>query len=206
MVNILLTGFSPYAGRSVNASWVAASLLQKQVNKPDVMAIEIPVVWGEPQRVMSETLRGYNPEIIIAMGEGKPGCIQLETLALNQRAHKRDNTDSFPIKENSCPDGPEVVKSSAPLVEIRNRLIGKGVPVLLSLDPGGFLCEEILYILETTCIHHPSVNLAMFVHLPPYGTPLRFRNRERVCEDELLLEFTTDLIEAVTLNQSFSNC
>jgi len=206
MVNILLTGFTPFAGRTVNASWVAVSLLQKHLNQSNVLAVEIPVVWGEPQRIVNEAIRDFDPQVIIAMGEGKPGCIQLETLALNKRAQRLDNNDSFPTETAINPDGPSSVKSSSPLVEIRNLLVEKGIPVILSLDAGGFLCEETLYILESQCAQHPNSRLILFVHLPPYGSSLIFKGCQRVCDDDLLLEFSTELFEIVTLNSGFSNC
>jgi len=206
MANILLTGFAPFAGRSVNASWIAASLLQKHLNQTKVLAIEIPVVWGEPQRIMSETIRDFDPQVIIAMGEGKPGCIQLETLALNQRVQRPDNNGSLPTQTAINPDGPICVKSSSPLADIRNLLVEKGIPIILSLDAGGFLCEETLYILESQCAQQPNSRLVMFVHLPPYGSSLIFKGCQRVCDDDLLLEFSIDLFEIVTLNSGFSNC
>ena len=198
MTKILLTGFSPFADRNVNASWIAASLLQRHINLLGVLAVEIPVVWGEPEKVLEKLLDEHNPEIVISMGEGKTGCIQLETLALNQRAQKKDNNDSFPSASEILAGGPAKVISSAPLVEIRNALIDKGIPVLLSSNAGGFLCEELLYVLEHSCLQHPGVKLAMFVHLPPYGTSLKFKQQERICDDELLLDFSSELIDIVT--------
>lgn len=200
MTNILLTGFTPFAGRDVNASWIAASLLQQHLGCADVASIEIPVEWGKPEKILDRAIRKFRPEIIISMGEGKRGCFQLETLALNLRARKQDNKDGYPPAAKVALAGPPSIKSSAPVFEIRRQLVSRGVPVLLSLNAGRFLCEETLFVLEHNCKRHAEVKLVLFVHVPPYGTSLKFKNQDRICDHELLLEFSRDLFEAVTLH------
>jgi pyroglutamyl-peptidase len=198
MSRIIVTGFTPFEGRSVNASWIAASQLQEKLGEDLLLTREIPVVWGEPEGHLSVLLEQEpNPAAIIAMGEGKPGSFRLETLALNRRAAKPDNNAQLPEYPRFVGDGPDSLRITAPLGEIRQALLNRGVPVLLSVDAGSYLCEETLFLLEHRFKKQTSGNLALFVHLPPFGSYLLFKGRERQCREDLLLEFASDLYEVI---------
>ena len=49
MSGILVTGFAPFKGRAVNASWITASAIAS-TGLAD--ALEIPVVWGAPWQIL----------------------------------------------------------------------------------------------------------------------------------------------------------
>jgi len=199
MGRIIVTGFTPFDQRPVNASWVAATRLQQAMGAPALLSGEIPVVWGEPENSLSGLLaQEQRPAAIVALGEGKPGGFRLETLALNRRAVKPDNNGELPPHPQIVRDAPDSLRSTAPLLEIRRALLARKVPVLLSVDAGSYLCEETLYLLEHRFREWTENRLALFVHLPPFGTSLKFKGRQRLCEEELLLEFANDLIEVIS--------
>ncbi len=199
MSRIIVTGFAPFEGRPVNASWIAASQLQENLGGNFLVTREIPVVWGEPERHLRALLdEEPNPVAIIALGEGKPGCFRLETLALNRRKPRVDNQAALPDHPKFVHDGPDSLRITAPLQTIRKELLERGVPVLLSVDAGSYLCEETLYLLEHRFRVQTSGDLALFVHLPPYDTTVEFKGTSRLCREELLLEFASDLYEVVT--------
>jgi pyroglutamyl-peptidase len=199
MSRIIVTGFTPFEGRAVNASWIAASLLQEKLGDQGLLAGEIPVVWGEPEGHLNALLEQEpHPAAIVAMGEGKPGSFRLETLALNRRAAKPDNNGQLPEHPSFVADGPDSLRITAPLGEIRQGLLDRGVPVLLSVDAGSYLCEETLFLLEHRFKNQTSGNLALFVHLPPFGSSLLFKGSERQCREDLLLEFVSDLHAVIT--------
>ena len=81
MTDILVTGFAPFDGRSVNASWIAAASLD------GVHKLEIPVVWGEPMKLLGQVIETIEPRCIISMGEGRDGWFDIETRARNARKH-----------------------------------------------------------------------------------------------------------------------
>jgi len=201
MGRIIVTGFTPFEQRPVNASWIAARQLQETLGNPALLSGEIPVVWGEPVNSLNDLLAiEEQPAAIIALGEGKPGSFRLETLALNRRAAKPDNNGELPPHPQIVRDAPDRLRSSAPLLEIRTALLARQLPVLLSVDAGSYLCEETLYLLEHRFKDRTENQLAMFVHVPPFGTSLGFKGRQRSCEEELLLEFANDLIEVVSIH------
>jgi pyroglutamyl-peptidase len=198
MARLLVTGFTPFAGREVNASWLAATALQEALGDQLVKSLELPVEWGEPQRVLEPALAAERFSMILSLGEGKPGCFLLETLALNRRAARADNRDALPPRHKVLEDAPASLRSSAPLPPIRQELLERGVPILLSLNAGSYLCEETLFLLEHGLRNETETGLALFVHLPPYATRLVFKGRERSCDAELLKEFVLDLYQSIT--------
>ena len=199
MRRIIVTGFEPFDNRPVNASWIAARQMQEMRGEQSLVVSEIPVVWGEPENALDALLADEEkPAAIIAMGEGKPGSFRLETLALNRRAVKPDNNAQLPPHEQVNPLAPDSLRTSAPLHKIRQGLLARDLPVLLSVDAGSYLCEETLFHLEHRFKDYTHNQLALFVHLPPYGTTLQFKGRQRSCEETLLLEFGNDLLDVIS--------
>ena len=195
---ILLTGFEPFDGREHNASWIAASALAQQ-NFPGVAlrAALIPVRWGAPRRVLDPIVAEWQPHVIIGMGEGEPGVFRLESVANNARRERADNDGSFPGGRVIDPDGPSCRTASADCATLCDALTALAVPVRVSTDAGAFLCEELLYTLESMRDTQPTLNTVLFVHVPPFGTALEFRGRQRVCDEALLLEFAGLLLACV---------
>ena len=179
-------------------SWVAASALVADMADSEVIAVELPVVWGKPKDLLLSAIEENSPELILSMGEGKPGSFQLESLAHNTRKSRPDNNDCLPASALVEQAGVDKISSSVNLQKVRELLVKKAIPAEVSTDAGGFLCEETLYLLESFCMDLPTVEAVMFVHLPPLGTELIFKNQLRQCDAELLLEFSLDVFAIVT--------
>jgi len=197
MSEILLTGFTPFAGRAANGSWIAVSRLAEILADPAVTALEIPVIWGRPQQILESKLEGRVPHTIISLGEGKPGCFQLETLATNWRKPQTDIAGELPTESRIVAEGPSSYSSSAPLAHIRMQLVGRGIPVLLSLNAGNYLCEETLYVLEHYCRGRHQVERVMFAHVPPLGSKLNYKGRSKTCDEAILQDFATELYTSI---------
>ena len=197
MSHLLITGFTPFDGRSQNASWIAAkSLCLAHGTDHIAHCLRIPVRWAEPQKQITLAVQRWQPRIIISMGEGKPGQFTLESLARNTSKERQDNDGRLPHGAPIDPQGEAERHSSAPLASIANTLKTNGVRVTCSTDAGAFLCEELLYCLEGVRASNSSVELVLFAHLPPFGTPLEYRGAPRHCDPALLLDFSQNLLAA----------
>ena len=194
MASTLVTGFSPFDGRQVNASWIAARSLAQHI---PIETLEIPVVWSEPARQLQQICNAGCPEIIISMGEGREGWFDIETVARNVRRERPDNHGSFPNGEPISEDGPHFVEASIDAARLHARLAATGFPVRVSRDAGAFLCEETLYTLEMLRDDHPRLGTVVFVHLPPYGTSLTLSREPTLCNEDVLSRFSRSLYDAV---------
>ena len=195
MIKTLVTGFSPFDGRSVNASWIAARSLAGETH---LQAMEIPVAWGEPAKLLAPLCHRDCPEIIISMGEGREGWFDIETAARNARNERPDNEGTLPNGRPIVPDGPARLAASVDASGLHRKLLAQRLPVRVSRDAGAFLCEEMLYTLEILRARHARLCTVVFVHLPPYGTPVNLGREETPCTEPLLARFARSLLEAVT--------
>lgn len=194
MTSTLVTGFTPFDGRNVNASWIAASSLAP---RPGVTTREIPVIWGMPREVLGPLVAENSPHIIIGMGEGRAGWFDIETVARNTRKERPDNAEHLPDGEPVEPDGPDQRLASIDSVRLQEKIASEGYPIRVSSDAGAFLCEELLYTLEGLKTRHPSIRQVVFVHLPPFGSRFTLDGVEVVCDELRLERFATILLEAV---------
>jgi pyrrolidone-carboxylate peptidase len=190
--HLLVTGFTPFDGRAINSSWVAATAIENSYPSITLDVLELPVVWGAPLPLLKARCEQNSPGIIVSLGEGKPGWFEIETVARNYRKTRKDNNSDLAPTSKINVDGPDCHFPHAPCEEFRHKL-AEQFPVKLSDDAGSFLCEETLYTLGELKLDARDLQMTLFVHLPPYGTVLS--DGETLCDDELLSEFAHHLID-----------
>jgi len=187
---LLITGFTPFDGRPVNGSWIAAQTYASANH------LEIPVVWGEPLPNLKQAVESFKPEIVISLGEGREGWFDIETQARNQRKHRPDNFAQHPDSD-VIPGGSPSIQSTINASALHKRLEDQQIPIGISADAGQFLCEETLYCLEYLKTQYDSLRTVVFVHLPPFGTSLIYRGEGRVADADLLEDFVQRLVIGV---------
>lgn len=196
MNRYLITGFTPFDGREVNASWIAAGALAGHLPNAGIRTLELPVIWNTPRTLLEPLCENDCPQAIIALGEGRPGWFDIETRASRSPADRTDN-DGNPPADHPFPEGPPEVHASIDAFTLQRRLARHDVPVRISRQAGGFLCEQTLYTLEMLRRQFPRLQTVAFVHLPPYGSPLTFKRRQRLCDESVLLDFSLLLFDNV---------
>ena len=106
---VLLTGFEPFDGRAVNASWVAVEEVSRTWTGPVPLVVErLPVsFWRAPARVV-ERLERLSPSVVIAVGEARRSAgVGLERVAVNVAdAAIADVDGRLAVEERLDPDGP----------------------------------------------------------------------------------------------------
>lgn len=190
MNKILLTGFTPFDGREINASWVAAQTFDAAEH------LEIPVIWGEPMPQLQSKLEICQANVVISLGEGREGWFDIECRARNERKHRIDNLQQYP-RGKIVSGGPEVQFASIDCQQLQQTLQAQGIGIRLSHDAGQFICEETLYSLETLKQAYDFLDLVTFVHLPPYGTSVEYQGQQHTVDEHLLKDFVQRLVDAV---------
>lgn len=201
MAKILLTGFTPFDGREYNGSWIAAQWLADNHATPHhIKAALIPVIRGAPGEIISTWVRDWKPDLIISFGEGHAGQFAIETRARNQRKQRADNTGNLPTDQLIDHNGPAVYMASIDTRGLVATLANLGYPVQLSDDAGAFLCEELLYCLESArAAATPALPRVMFCHLPPFGSEFNMTDRadKEICDEVSLARFAENLLGAL---------
>lgn len=97
MKTVLITGFEPFGGESVNhSSEVVSSLDNAIIGGCRVIARQLPCVFGESLAVLNAAIDALSPSLVLAVGQaGGRTDITVERVAINvDDARIADNQDN----------------------------------------------------------------------------------------------------------------
>lgn len=174
MKKLLITGFDPFGGESVNPSWEAVKLLPDQIGGYEIHKLQIPTVFGLAPRTVLEKAAEIQPDVIISVGQaGTRAAVTPERIGINVRdARIADNAGISPKDESIVPGGPDGLFSTLPVKAMIAAIQAAGLPGAVSNTAGTFVCNDVLYSL----LHHYAGTHVRcgFIHvpwLPQQGTP-----------------------------------
>lgn len=174
MKKLLITGFDPFGGESVNPSWEAVRLLPDQIGAYEIHKLQIPTVFGLAPRTVLEKAAEIQPDVIISVGQaGTRAAVTPERIGINVRdARIADNAGISPKDESIVPGGPDGLFSTLPVKAMIAAIQAAGLPGAISNTAGTFVCNDVLYSL----LHHYAGTHVRcgFIHvpwLPQQGTP-----------------------------------
>jgi pyroglutamyl-peptidase len=166
-MRILITGFEPFGGQSINPSWeVARALEGLSWPQAQVRAIQLPCVFAQAAKALTRALDDVRPDIVLALGQAEGRSdISVERVAINvMDARIADNAGAQPIDLPVAPGGPAAYFSTLPIKYLVARLRAAGFPASVSQTAGTFVCNQVFYVLQ-----HALAGQAVrsgFVHLP----------------------------------------
>ncbi|MEO6926544.1 MAG: pyroglutamyl-peptidase I [Rhodanobacter sp.] len=165
---ILLTGFDPFGGETVNPSWEAVRALHgRRVGGHQIVARQLPTEFAVSLRVLKAAMRELKPAIVLGVGQaGGRAQLSLERVAINlQDARIPDNSGAQPIDEAVIADGPAAYFSTLPLKTMLAALQDAGVPAMISHSAGTYVCNHIAYAMLHFSAKARGVR-AGFIHIP----------------------------------------
>lgn len=171
---LLITGFEPFGGESVNPSWEAVRRLPDKIGGFTLRKLQIPTVFeAAAQKVLSEA-ESCRPRVILSVGQaGGRKEITPERIGVNlRRAAIRDNAGNQPKGERIVMNGPDGIFSTCPVEAMAEAVEKAGLPARVSDSAGTFVCNDVLFTLLS---HYAGTDtLVGFVHvpwLPEQGSP-----------------------------------
>jgi pyroglutamyl-peptidase len=159
-VKVLVTGFEPFGGSSVNPSQQLVDALDG-----DVAKTLLPVSYARAANALRDAIAEHEPDVVICFGQadGRTG-ISIERFAHNlDEATTTDNDEAPGSGAPIDPDGPDAYASSLPVDDIIVALRAEGIPAQPSRDAGGFLCNHVFYVLMRALEGNARGG---FVHVP----------------------------------------
>jgi pyroglutamyl-peptidase len=167
---ILVTGFEPFGGESVNPSWRVACALEAQVLAGHrVVAAQLPTCFGTSADQLKTLLRKHRPALVLCLGQaGGRSAISLERIAINvDDARIADNAGYQPI---DCPvraKGPAAYWSTLPIKAMALALQQAGIAAQVSQTAGTFVCNHVFYALMHALRGKAYAGVrGGFVHIP----------------------------------------
>ncbi|MCU5330791.1 pyroglutamyl-peptidase I [Bacillus wiedmannii] len=169
MKTVLLTGFDPFGGESINPAWeVAKSLHEKTVGEYKIISKQVPTVFQKSISVLKEYIKELNPEMIICIGQagGRPD-ITIERVAINvDDARIADNEGNQPVDVPVVEEGPAAYWSTLPMKAIVKRVQEEGIPASVSQTAGTFVCNHLFYGLMHELEKRDKKIKGGFIHIP----------------------------------------
>lgn len=145
---ILLTGFDPFGGDTVNPSWqVAQALHGQRVGGHRVVAAQLPTVFGQSLTRLAALVAAHEPALVVCLGQagGRP-ALSIERVGINiNDARIADNAGAQPIDTPVVPAGPAAYFASLPIKAMLQAVQRAGVPCEVSQTAGTFVCNHVLY-------------------------------------------------------------
>jgi pyroglutamyl-peptidase len=167
---VLITGFEPFDGESINPSWEVARRLDGwRCGEHAVVARLLPCAFHAIRDALDRELTALAPEIVICVGlAGGRVDVSLERVAINiDDARIPDNTGAQPVDRPVAADGPPAYFTTLPVKAILQRLRSAGLPAQVSNTAGTFVCNHTFYMVRhLTATTHRQVRRAGFIHIP----------------------------------------
>jgi pyroglutamyl-peptidase len=167
---VLLTGFEPYGGRSLNPAFETMRTLDgRAIAGAEVVGRALPVSLSQLPQRLARHLDEVRPQAVVALGlwPGEP-MIRLERIGINVADFEiADNEGARPGDGLVAPEGAPARVATLPLRAIETGLLKEGVPARISSTAGTFLCNACLYTLLDLLEHDGRRKVpAGFIHVP----------------------------------------
>jgi len=165
---VLVTGFEPFGGETVNPSWAAVQALQgARIAGHRVETRCLPVVFGGALTSLRKAIADTKPVLVLCIGQagGRPQ-ISLERIAINvDDARKPDNAGNSPVDAPIVAGGPAGYFSTLPIKRALAELQRAGIPAEISQSAGTYVCNHVFYGLMHSLRKRRGLR-GGFVHIP----------------------------------------
>ena len=146
MTKVLLTGFEPFGTATSNPS----GEIVKQISGENIVTAILPVAYaGSAERLLA-LIEQHNPDVVICLSQAE-GRTQItpEKVAINlDDARLADNEGVIRNDVKILENGPDAYFTTLPINKMVEAIKAKGVPAVVSLSAGAFLCNHVFYVVQ----------------------------------------------------------
>ena len=152
-MKVLLTGFDPFGGESVNPAFEAIKLLPSTIAGAEIVYVEIPTEFKKSAPAVEAAIKEHNPDIVINVGQaGGRSCVTVEKVGINLAdARIPDNAGDQPLDEPLQADGPTGYFATIPVNAMVQNVRAHGLPCHVSFTAGTYVCNCVMYNVLHIC-------------------------------------------------------
>jgi pyroglutamyl-peptidase len=201
MKKVLLTGFEPFGGESINpALEVIKEITEEKMTNIELTVMQLPVIFGKAYELLIKKISDVNPDLILSIGQaGGSARISVEKVGLNFKDSKiPDNEGSKPKDELIISDGPVAYFTTINVRKTTNNLKKAGIPAIISYSAGTYVCNNLVYgalhYLNTT---NKEIKYG-FIHVP--FLPQQVANKKREVPSMSLMTIKEAIKIIITTN------
>ena len=181
-MKVLVTGFDPFGGESINPAYEAVKMLPDEIAGAQIIKREIPTSFTRGTAEVVRQIELCQPDLVLNVGQaGGAAGLRVERVAINLAdARIPDNDGAQPVDEPLVQDGAPAYFAKLPVKAMVKRINASGIPALMSYTAGTYVCNSIMYnALYLLDRRFPGVK-GGFIHVPyataqgvgkPNGTP-----------------------------------
>ena len=166
---ILVTGFEPFGGETINASWEAAQKLEGW-RHGDTVAVArlLPCAYDASVKTLINAIETLRPDALLMTGQAaRRAVVCVERFAHNlDDATAPDNDGALRRALRISRAAPEWLETVASVRTIARAITVAGIPARVSRDAGGFVCNHLYFGALQYLSEKRSAIPAVFVHLP----------------------------------------
>lgn len=167
-MTILVTGFDPFDGASINPAWEAVRGLPDEVAGTPLVKLQVPTQFGRSIETVVAEIERVRPSAVVCVGQaGGRTAITPERVAINvDDARIPDNAGAQPFDRPVVEAAPAAYFATLPVKAMVAAIAQAGVAGELSNTAGTFVCNHLMYgVLHHLTQHAPTVR-GGFVHVP----------------------------------------
>jgi pyroglutamyl-peptidase len=166
---ILVTGFEPFGGETVNASWEAAQKLEGW-RHGDTVAVArlLPCAYESSVKKLVNAIETLRPDALLMTGQAaRRAFVCVERFAHNlDDATAPDNDGVLRRALRISRAAPEWLETRVSVRSVASAIKAAGIPARMSRDAGGFVCNHLYFGALQYLSEKRSAIPAVFVHLP----------------------------------------
>ena len=116
-MKILVTGFEPFGGETVNPAWEAVCAFPDEIGGAQILRLRLPVTFDGCLPPLIEAVQRERPDAVLCVGQaGGRAAITPERVAINlDDARIPDNAGQQPTDQPIEPDGPAAFFTTLPV-------------------------------------------------------------------------------------------
>lgn len=191
-MKILISGFKPFLGESLNPSELLVHEIQKKYS--NLSTIILPVEFESAFKCLKNKIQETSPDIVIMLGQaaGRKN-ICLEKIALNWRQSSQpDEVGYVPETTFIESDRELATMTNFPVDIVAQQLKQQGHPIEISFSAGTYVCNDLYFKTLTEFSNIKSI----FIHVPLLPEQQKENDDRPGMEFDLMLKVIESVLES----------
>ena len=174
-MHALVTGFEPFGGDNVNASYEAVRRLPDNIGSLLITTALLPTSYARAGTALEQAIARVRPDVVLCVGEASErAALNIERVAINvQHARIADNDGRQPVDVPVMPGGPAAYFATLPIKAIEEALVAAGLAAEISNSAGTFVCNHVFYGLMHFAVRNDAKFRGGFLHVPCLRGPAK---------------------------------
>lgn len=167
-MKVLVTGFDPFGGESINPAYEAVKLLPDEIAGAKIVKVEVPTVFNKSIEALKKNMEAEKPDVVLCIGQaGGRFDLTVERVAINlDDARIADNEGNQPIDEPIFVDGEPAYFANIPIKAMVQNVRKQNLTASVSNTAGTFVCNHLMYgLMYLIDKEYPTIR-GGFIHVP----------------------------------------